>query len=152
MITMWWNMWCNKVLYFDIIAIWDYMCVWTSRAHIYEHLVLLCKIGCDNHAPPRRPHRLVSKRTPEPPQHTGDPPLPSPPLQVQWTHICFHLQGIHPIYKSTYPHREHILLLGLQRHVNTTRRLAQWWRWSIPWSRYQVRLPGIMVFLWVWIY
>ena len=38
---------CNKVLYFDIIAIWDYMCVWTSWAHIYEHLVLFCKIGCD---------------------------------------------------------------------------------------------------------
>ena len=23
------------------------MCVWTSWAHIYEYLVLLCKIGCD---------------------------------------------------------------------------------------------------------
>jgi hypothetical protein len=48
-ITMWWDMRCNKVLYFDIIAIWYYMCVWTSSwAHIYEYLILLCKIGCDN--------------------------------------------------------------------------------------------------------
>ena len=27
------------------------MCVWTSWAHIYEHLVLLCKIGCDMQRP-----------------------------------------------------------------------------------------------------
>ena len=66
--------------------------------------------------------RLASERKPEPPQHTGDLPLPPPP-QVQRAHICFHLQGIYPIYKSTYPHREHILL---QRHVNTTKHLAQW--------------------------
>ena len=46
-ITLWWDMRCNKVLHFDIITIWDYMCVWTSWAHIYEYLVLLCKIGCD---------------------------------------------------------------------------------------------------------
>ena len=24
------------------------MCVWTSWAHIYEYLILLCKIGCDS--------------------------------------------------------------------------------------------------------
>ena len=24
------------------------MCVWTSWAHIYEYLILLFKIGCDN--------------------------------------------------------------------------------------------------------
>jgi hypothetical protein len=46
-ITLWWDMQCNKVLYSDIIAIWDYMCVW---AHIYEYLILLCKIGCDSEA------------------------------------------------------------------------------------------------------
>ena len=42
-------MWCNKLLYFDIITIWEYMCVSTSWMHIYEYLILLCKIGCDTH-------------------------------------------------------------------------------------------------------
>jgi hypothetical protein len=91
----------------------------------------------------KKTHRLASKRIPEPPQHTGDPLL-LPPPQVQRAQICFHLQGIYLIYKSTYPHREHI---PLQRYVNTTRCLAQWWRWSIPCSRSRVRLPCLMVFL-----
>ena len=71
----------------------------------------------------RKTSRLASKWKPKPPQHTRDPPLPS--SQVQWAQICFHLQGIeiYPIYKSTYPHREHILL---QRQINITRCLAQW--------------------------
>jgi hypothetical protein len=90
---------------------------------------------------------LASKRMPMPPQHTGDPLLPPPLPQVQRAQICFHLQGIHPIYKSTCPHREHILLLGFQRHVNTIRHLAQWWRRSIPWSGSLVWLPSLMVFL-----
>ena len=95
----------------------------------------------------RKTHHLASKRIPEPPQHTRDPPLPPPalPVQVQRAQICFHLRGIgiYPIYKSTYPHREHILL---QRHVNTIRHLAQWWRWSIPCSGSWVWLLGLMVF------
>jgi hypothetical protein len=93
--------------------------------------------------PHRKTHRLASKRMPKPPQHTRDPLLPPPLLQVQQAQICFHLQGIYPIYKSTYPHKEHILL---QRHVNTSRHLAQWSRWSIPCSGSWVRLPVLMVF------
>ena len=30
------------------------MCVWTSWAHIYEYLILLCKIGCNNLFPQRQ--------------------------------------------------------------------------------------------------
>jgi hypothetical protein len=124
---------------------------WNSEANrkrqerrLVDRICHLCRDTQWTRTPMRstgKTHHLASKRTPEPPQHTGDPPLPPP--QVQWAQICFHLQGIYLIYKSTYPHIEHI---QLQRHVNTTRRLAQWWRQSIPCSGSRVRLPSLIVF------
>ena len=40
---------CNKYFTLILLQFVIYVCVWTSWAHIYEYLVLLCKIGCDNH-------------------------------------------------------------------------------------------------------
>ena len=39
---------CNKYFTLILLQFVIYVCVWTSWAHIYEYLVLLCKIGCDS--------------------------------------------------------------------------------------------------------
>ena len=50
---------CNKYFTLILLQFVIYVCVWTSWAHIYEYLVLLCKIGFDifDH-PPTSPNTL----------------------------------------------------------------------------------------------
>ena len=50
---------CNRYFTLILLQFVIYVCVWTSWAHIYEYLVLLCKIGCD-----RDPVPIAGRRIP----------------------------------------------------------------------------------------
>ena len=91
---------CNKVLYFDIITIRGYMCVWISWAHIYEYLILLCKIGCDTARV--LPHR--QSRTAEQRDHQ---------------HVLLEASASQPTPQLNYASREvHIYLATLKRRFS----------------------------------
>ena len=64
---------CNKYFTLILLQFVIYVCVWTSWAHIYEYLVLLCKIGCYKERRESRGSAWSVPQAPDDRQELGEP-------------------------------------------------------------------------------